>query len=141
VPARAKVFEYSGALGRDGRAFDAAGSPLEIPASWTPEHLLLAAVARCTLKSLGFHARGALRSAAANMSSSVTRTEPDGRYAVVALAVDFDIELDPEPEGEALGQLLARAERDCFVGNSLTAKPRYAWRVNGRPAAAAASTP
>lgn len=133
---RAKVFEFSGSLGRDGLAFDGDGSPLEIPGSWTPEHLLLAAVARCTLKSLGFHARGALRSSAARMSSSVTKTEPDGRYAVVELTVDFDVELDPEPGGDALGQLLARAERDCFVGNSLRVKPRYAWRVNGRPASA-----
>ena len=78
--------------------------------------------------------------AAASMSSSVTKTEPEGRYAVVELAVDFDVELEPEPEDEALGHLLARAERDCFVGNSLTAQPRYRWRVNGRPAAAAPAT-
>jgi len=28
-------------------------------------------------------------------------------------------------------ELLARAQRDCFVGASLTARPRYEWRVNG----------
>jgi hypothetical protein len=28
-------------------------------------------------------------------------------------------------------ELLARAERDCFVGASLTVKPRYSWTVNG----------
>jgi hypothetical protein len=27
--------------------------------------------------------------------------------------------------------LLDRAERGCFVGNSLTARPAYHWTVNG----------
>ena len=29
-------------------------------------------------------------------------------------------------------ELLELAERDCFVGSSLTAKPSYRWLVNGR---------
>ena len=32
--------------------------------------------------------------------------------------------------------LLEKAERDCFVGASLTARPRYTWLVNGREVAA-----
>ena len=28
--------------------------------------------------------------------------------------------------------LIAKAERDCFVGASLVAKPSYRWIVNGR---------
>jgi hypothetical protein len=43
------------------------------------------------------------------------------------------LRVDPEPEPDALAQLLAAAERDCFVGSSLTAKPTYRWVVNGRP--------
>jgi hypothetical protein len=27
--------------------------------------------------------------------------------------------------------LIAKGERDCFVGASLTAKPTYRWTVNG----------
>jgi len=46
--------------------------------------------------------------------------------------VELEVELDPAPSGEALGELIARCERDCFVGSSLTAKPAYRWRVNGR---------
>ena len=30
--------------------------------------------------------------------------------------------------------LLAKAERDCFVGASLVAPTNYAWRINGRDA-------
>ena len=42
------------------------------------------------------------------------------------------VELEPEPEPGGLTGLLALAERDCFVGSSLTAKPTYRWTVNGR---------
>jgi hypothetical protein len=68
------------------------------------------------------------------MSCVVTRREEDGLYAIVEIAIDFDVDLDPEPDVDSLGRLLAGAERDCFVGNSLAVKPRYTWRVNGRPA-------
>jgi len=40
-------------------------------------------------------------------------------------------ELEPEPSAEELRALVAKAERDCFVGASLTVKPAYRWRVNG----------
>jgi hypothetical protein len=61
----------------------------------------------------------------------VTKRDSDGRYAFVELDVQLDVELDPAPDGEAVRELIAKAERDCFVGASLTAKPRYAWKVNG----------
>ena len=32
---------------------------------------------------------------------------------------------------QARGELLAKAERDCFVGASLTTAPTYHWTVNG----------
>ena len=31
--------------------------------------------------------------------------------------------------GKAVAELLAKAERDCFVGNSLTVTPVYEWTV------------
>jgi hypothetical protein len=61
----------------------------------------------------------------------VTKREEDGRYALVEVECGLDVELEPLPEGEALAELLALAERDCFIGASLTAPPRYEWRVNG----------
>src|SRR3990170_6048262 len=137
VAARAKRFEFAGSVEREGHVLAEGRAPIELPEAWTPEHLLLAAVARCTLKSLAFHARGALVSGAASMTCAVTRREADGRYAVIELDVRFDVQLDPEPVLDQLPELLAKAERDCFVGNSLAVKPGYEWRVNGRPAAAA----
>jgi hypothetical protein len=29
-----------------------------------------------------------------------------------------------------VGDLVAKAERDCFIGASLTLKPEYAWHVS-----------
>ena len=40
-----------------------------------------------------------------------------------------DVTLEPRPQ--SLRELVAKAERDCFIGASLTARPRYHWTVNG----------
>lgn len=61
----------------------------------------------------------------------MARREDDGRYAFVELECRIDVELEPEPSADEVSALLAKAERDCFVGASLTARPGYRWRVNG----------
>jgi hypothetical protein len=65
----------------------------------------------------------------------VTKRETDDRYALVETDLELAVSLDPEPEPDALAELLELAERDCFVGSSLTAKPSYRWVVNGRAVA------
>jgi uncharacterized OsmC-like protein len=134
VAAVAKEFRYAIALERSGRATADGQAPVEDDPAWTPEHLLLAGLARCTLQSLRFHADrlGVDFLASASASGRVTKREPDGRYAFVEIDVELDIELEPVPPGEELAALIARAERDCFVGASLNPSPRYRWRVNGR---------
>ena len=110
------------------------GPPRELPDGFAPEHLVLAGLVRCTLASLLYHARRAsvaVLAAEGDASGSVTRREADGRYAFVEIDCRLAVELDPLPEGEELGALLAKAERDCFVGASLTAQLRYSWHVNG----------
>jgi hypothetical protein len=61
----------------------------------------------------------------------VARRDEDGRYALTDVTVALDVELAPAPTGEALGELVAKAERDCFVAASLRSAPRYEWTVNG----------
>ena len=129
---RARTFTYAVSLDRDWTAMsDDGSSPLRAEEAWTPEHLVLAALARCTLTSLRYHA--GLRSlelrASADANGTVTRRESDGRYAFVEIDVDLDATLEPAPAD--VRELLARAERDCFVGASLTVAPRYRWTVNG----------
>jgi len=61
-----------------------------------------------------------------------TNRETADRYALVETEVELAVKLEPEPEPDPLAELLALAERDCFIGSSLTAKPSYRWVVNGR---------
>jgi organic hydroperoxide reductase OsmC/OhrA len=132
----AKILRYAVDLS-GGKLADENGVVLEVPAEWSPEHLLLAAVVRCSLKSLRFHAERKgieLPSASGSSRTLVTKRETDERYALVETEVELAVELEPAPEQDALAELLALAERDCFIGSSLTSKPRYRWVVNGRPA-------
>jgi uncharacterized OsmC-like protein len=127
-----KRFEYSATVDRDGRCLLAEErAPLSPPEPWTPEHLVLAALGRCTLASLRFHAErlGVAAHGAAVASGVVMKQADDGRYAFVELQCGLDVELDPAPDD--LGELLDLAERDCFVSASLTARTEYEWRVNG----------
>lgn len=127
---QAKRFEYRASLDRAGHALAEGGSPLELTEAWTPEHLLLAGLVACSIKSLRHHASRAGLALAADGSArgTVARRDEDGRFALVEVDVRIEAELDPAPE--SLEELLAKAERDCFVGASLTTKPRYEWVVN-----------
>jgi organic hydroperoxide reductase OsmC/OhrA len=134
VAVRAKELRYAVDLGESGSVRTEDGTPLEHGPASSPEHLLLAALVRCSLKSLRYHARRAGLEVASPRGSArtlITRRETDGRYAMVETAVELDVRLEP-PAGRAeLGELLAKAERDCFVGASLAAAPAYRWTVDG----------
>jgi organic hydroperoxide reductase OsmC/OhrA len=134
MTAKAKRFEYAVTVDRawDARS-DRGGAVLEgaDDDSWSPEHLVLAGLARCSLQSLRYHCRRAeiALTSSASARGTVTRREEDGRFAFVELAVAADVAFDPKPDGAVVEDLLMKAERDCFVGASLTAKPTYEWRV------------
>jgi uncharacterized OsmC-like protein len=137
VAVRAKELRYAVDLSSSGELSDEDGVVLDAPPEWSPEHLLLAALVGCSLKSLRFHAKRRsvdVRSVSGSAQTLVTKRETDARYALVETEIELAVELDgePEPDPEALAELLALAERDCFVGSSLTAKPLYRWTVNGR---------
>jgi organic hydroperoxide reductase OsmC/OhrA len=136
VAKQAKEFRYAVGLDRAGGVTADGQSPLDLDVAWTPEHLLLAALARCTLQSLRFHAARAGLDflASASASGVVTKRQRDGRYAFVEIDVELDLELEPAPPGDELAALIVKAERDCFVGASLDPSPRYCWRVNGAKA-------
>jgi uncharacterized OsmC-like protein len=138
VAVKAKELRYAVGLSATGELMDEHGVALDMPPEWSPEHLLLAALVRCSLKSLRHHTRRRnveVRSASGSGRTLVTRRESDGRYAMVKTEVEIDVELEPELEAAALTELLVLAERDCFVGSSLTAEPSYRWTVNGKAAA------
>lgn len=134
---RAKVLDYSIELDRRYRVAADGGDHQQLPRDFAPEHLVLAGLARCTLTSLAYHAERAgitVASSSAVATGEVTKRAADGRYAFVDLECRLDVELKPPPGEDAQRDLLAKAERDCFVGASFVAPARYVWRVNGHEA-------
>jgi organic hydroperoxide reductase OsmC/OhrA len=128
----AKEFHYAVDLDEGGSLRAEDGTPLEANPAWSPEHLLLAALVRCSLKSLAYHARRAgieVSDPHGSARALFTKRESDERYAAVELEVDLTVRLTPRPGEEGRAELLAKAERDCFIGASLTSKPTYRWTV------------
>jgi len=129
-----KELRYAVDLGESGSVRTEDGTPLEPDPAWSPEHLLLAALVRCSLKSLRYHAHRAgleVGGARGSARTLITRRESDGRYALVETEVELDVRLEPQAGEAELGELLAKAERDCFIGASLAAAPTYRWSVDG----------
>jgi organic hydroperoxide reductase OsmC/OhrA len=127
---RPKEFRFAVDLGDQLRTED--GTPLAADAAWTPEHLLLAALVRCSLASLDHHARRAgnhVERAHGSARALFARREADGRYAATEIDVALEVRLTQEPGEQERETLFEKAERDCFIGASLTVKPRYAWSV------------
>ena len=135
VAVKAKELRYAVDLARGGELTDEHGVGLHVPAEWSAEHLLLAALTRCSLESLRYHARRIgvdIQSASGTSRTLVTKRNTDHRYALVETEVELGLRIAAEPEPAAVAELIALAERDCFIGSSLIAEPRYRWTVNGR---------
>jgi hypothetical protein len=126
--AQAKVFEYAVEVDRAGRMTVPGGAQIAPPEGWSPDHLLLAALVRCSIDSLVYHARRSGHAVRASGFASGTVTKrSDGRYGFVDITCTIDAELSPRASN--VDDLLMKAERDCFVGASLTVEPSYEWRV------------
>jgi uncharacterized OsmC-like protein len=135
VRARAKIFEYAAALEPTGTLTAPDRPDAELPEGWSPEHLVLVALMRCTATSLRYHAgRSGLAEPVVGASASgrVTKRGSDGRYAFVELECELDVRLEPAPSDDELREVVTNAERDCFVGASLTTPVHYRWRINGQ---------
>jgi uncharacterized OsmC-like protein len=130
VGTRAKVLDYAVDVDGGGRMTIPGGGQLVPPEGWSPDHLLLAALVRCSIDSLTYHARRAGREVVASgeAQGTVTKSGDDGRYRFVDIAVRIDAQLKPRADG--VDELIMKAERDCFVGASLELKPVYEWRVS-----------
>ena len=128
---RAKVLEYAASVDRLGSISAHGHEPVALGAGIGPEHLVLAALVRCSIASLRYHARrlGADILGEGRAHGVVTKRASDLRYAFVEIHAAFEVEIEPVPED--LAALLAKAERDCFVSASLTVEPVYSWTVNG----------
>jgi organic hydroperoxide reductase OsmC/OhrA len=134
VPVRPRVLEFDVTVDRAGDARSAlGGSPLPHEVEWWAEHLVLVGLVRCTLASMDYSARhaGLNSKGVGSAHGTVTKREDDGLYAFVDIETTLEVDIAPAPDVSALQELVARAERGCFVSNSLTARPRHRWVVNG----------
>jgi len=132
MPVVSKELRYAVSLSSDGRFQSEDGTDLDVADSWTAEHLMLAALIRCAIESLRYSARKAgtnVTEASGSGRALVRKRDSDGRYAVVRADVTLDVAFDPKPERPVLADVLSWAERGCFIGSSLTAKPVYHWNV------------
>jgi organic hydroperoxide reductase OsmC/OhrA len=130
VTVSAKTFEYAVELDRGGRLTIPGGGQMVPPEGWSADHLLLAALVRCSIDSFAYHARRAGHDVTASGSAHglITKSGPDDRYRFVTIDVQVAAQLTPRMSD--VTELIAKAERDCFVGASLTVTPEYAWHVS-----------
>ena len=130
---RAKHFDYWISLDERG-GLTADGDPVTIGGDVSAEHLLLTALARCSVSSLEHFAgqKDVEVSASAYASGTVTRREDQNRYGFVSFECKLDVQLAGELADDELRNLLESAEWGCFIGASLDPAPKYSWRVNGR---------
>ena len=130
---RAKHFDYWISLDERGE-LTADGDPVTIGGDVSAEHLLLTALARCSISSLEHFARqkDVEVTTSAYASGTVTRREDQERYGFVSIECKLDVQLEGELTDDELRNLLERAEWGCFIGASLDPAPKYSWRVNGR---------
>jgi organic hydroperoxide reductase OsmC/OhrA len=133
VAVRAKHFDYWISLDERGE-LTADGDPVAVGGDVSAEHLLLTALARCSISSLEHFAgqKDVEVSASAYASGTVTRREDQNRYGFVSFECKLDVQLAGELADHELRNLLESAEWGCFIGASLDPAPRYSWRVNGR---------
>jgi organic hydroperoxide reductase OsmC/OhrA len=131
---RPRVLHFDVTVDRAGDAQSAlGGSPLPREVEWWAEHLLLAGLVRCTLASMDYAAhRAGYDSVGAGRAHGVIAKRTDGLHAFVAIETTLEVDLAPPPEPDVVQELVAKAEHGCFVSNSLTARPRHRWIVNGR---------
>jgi organic hydroperoxide reductase OsmC/OhrA len=126
----AKVLEYAVEVDNGGRMTIPGGGQFVPPEGWSADHLLLAALVRCSIDSFAYHARrsGHEVTASGEAQGTITKSGEDGRYRFVEIDVRINAQLTPRATD--VDDLVAKAERDCFIGASLTLKPEYVWHVS-----------
>ena len=134
MAAEPRILEFDVSVDDDRSSSSAlGGTAIAREDAWWPEHLVLAALVRCTLASMDYSARKAGLDVVGSgrAHGTVTKRAADGLYAFVDIRSELEIELDPMPVREIVADLVEKAERGCFVSNSLTTAPRHHWTVNG----------
>ena len=141
----AKSFQYEVGVAWDGRRASTlttagrpsilSGPPADFPDGeadrWSPEHLLLAGLASCTMISFLAHAehKGVeVADYSAEIGGTVMRRVEDGRYAFVHIHQRPRVTV-AAGQAEQARELIGKAERDCFISASVTAEVQNDWEI------------
>src|SRR3954451_18127070 len=97
MAATAKTFEYAVEVDGGGRMTVPGGGQFVPPEGWSADHLLLAALVRCSIDSFAYHARRAGHevTASGEAQGTITKSDEDGRYRFVAIDVRIHAQLAP----------------------------------------------
>ena len=128
-----KSFGYIVSVDEDGTSRAEERSLAGLDLTWSPEHLLLESLLRCSIQSLRFHADRTNVAVDVSGVAEATVKRPAGepRMRIVDVTCRFDVALGSQCPSEEVEQLLADAEHDCFVGATLKPATSYEWRVDG----------
>src|SRR5260370_39655430 len=81
----AKILEYAVELDDAGRMTIPGGGQFVPPEGWSADHLLLAALVRCSIDAFAYHARRAGHevSASGEAQGTITKSRADARHRLV----------------------------------------------------------
>jgi peroxiredoxin-like protein len=93
---------------------------------WTPEHLFVSAVATCfltTFLAIAEHSRLELREIRVSAEGRLGKAEGQG-YSITEISLRPRLTLERPEDAERAGRLVEKAERNCFISNSITSRVR-----------------
>ena len=89
------------------------------PGFWTPEHLLLAAVASCYVATFYALAESTLGFLGLELSVEGTLGKAEGKLRFTNILLKPTVNIARHEDGELANRLLARAEEGCLIARSL----------------------
>lgn len=97
--------------------------PKGMPGIWSPEHLYTAAISSCLMTTfLAIAENSKLDFVSFKCASSGKLEQVDGKFRMTEVVLDPVVEItDPEQREKAL-RVLQKAEANCLISNSVTAK-------------------
>ena len=91
--------------------------------SWTPEHLFVGAVNSCFMTTfLAIAENSKLDFISFNCSSEGKLEQVDGQWLMTEVKLMPTVEVPDEKDVEKAMKVLAKAERNCLISNSVKAK-------------------
>ena len=93
------------------------------PGLWTPEHLLVAAVATCFLATFrAFAENSRLQVVRLEVEAEGTLEKEEGGFRFTRMVVRPRLTIAEEADQERAGRLLEKAERACLISRSLSCR-------------------